>query len=44
MDDTVAILDAEKPYEEQAVLLRDGMEILVELLESVMSGLGEEKH
>ena len=44
LEDTVAILDATEPNEEQEVLLRDGMEILVGLLGGVLSGLGEEKH
>ena len=44
LDDTLAILDATEPNEEQAAILRDGMEIIVGLLGNVMSGLGEEKH
>lgn len=44
LEDTLAILGATEPNEEQALLLRDGMEILVGLLGSVLSGLGEEKH
>ena len=43
LQNTLAIIDAE-PNDVQAVLLRDGMEILVGLLGGVLSGLGEEKH
>jgi hypothetical protein len=44
LGDTLAILDATDPNDEQAVLLTDGMEILVGLLGGVLSGLGEERH
>lgn len=44
LEDTLAILDATEPNDEQEVLLRGGMEILVGLLGGVLSGLGEEKH
>ena len=44
LDETLAIIDATAPNDEQAVLLRDGMEVLVGVLGSVLSGLGEEKH
>lgn len=44
LEDTLAILDATEPNEEQIVLLRDGMEILVGLLGGVVSGLDEDKH
>lgn len=44
LDDTLAALDAIEPNDEQLVMLTDGMEILVGLLGSVLSGLGEEKH
>jgi len=44
LEDTLTILDATEPNDEQEVLLRDGMEILVGLLGGVLSGLGEEKH
>lgn len=43
LENTLAIIDAE-PNDVQAVLLKDGMEILVGLLGGVLSGLGEEKH
>ena len=44
LEDTLSILDATEPNDEQVVLLRDGMENLVGLLGGVLSGLGEEKH
>lgn len=44
LEDTLALLDANEPNDEQEALLRDGMEILVGLLGGVLSGLGEEKH
>lgn len=44
LEDTLAALGATEPNDEQAVLLRDGMEVLVGVLGSVLSGLGEEKH
>jgi len=43
LGDTLAIIDATEPNDEQLVLLRDGMEVLVGVLGSVMSGL-DEKH
>jgi hypothetical protein len=44
LEETLATLEATEPNEEQAALLRDGMEILVGVLGTAMSGLGEEKH
>lgn len=44
LEDTLAILGATEPNEMQAVLLSDGMEILVGLLGNVISGLSEERH
>ena len=44
LDDTLAVLGAAEPNDEQTKLLTDGMEIFVGLLGGVMSGLGEEKH
>ena len=44
LDDTLSILDAAELNDEQAVLMRDGMEILVGVLGGALSGLGEEKH
>lgn len=44
LSDTLALLDATEPNDEQALLLADGMEVLIGVLGSVLSGLGEEKH
>ena len=44
LSETLAILGASEPNDEQAVLLRDGMENFVGVLGNVLSGLGEEKH
>ena len=44
LSETLAILDATEPNDEQAALLSNGMEILVGLLGNVLSGLGEAKH
>lgn len=44
LSDTLALLDATEPNDEQALLLEDGMEVLIGVLGSVLSGLGEEKH
>ena len=44
LEATLTALDATEPNDEQAVMLRDGMEILVGVLGGVLSGLGEEKH
>ena len=44
LEDTLAVLGATEPNDEQAVLLTDGMEIFVGLLGGVLSGLGEERH
>lgn len=44
LSDTLALLDATEPNDDQALLLADGMEVLIGVLGSVLSGLGEEKH
>lgn len=44
LSDTLAMVNTSQPNDEQAVLLADGMEILVGVLGTVLSGLGEEKH
>jgi len=44
LEDTLAVLGATEPNDAQAILLRDGMEVLVGVLGGVLSGLGEEKH
>lgn len=44
LGETLAMINATEPKEEQAVLLRDGMEVLVGVLGNVLGGLWEEKH
>jgi len=44
LGETLAILDASEPNDDQSKLLADGMEILVGVLGNVLSGLGVEKH
>jgi hypothetical protein len=44
LEATLAVLDVTEPNDAQAVMLRDGMEILVGVLGGVLSGLGEKKH
>ncbi len=44
LEDTLAMLDADEPNDDQAVLLAHGMEHLVGVLGTVCSGLGEAKH
>lgn len=44
LEETLADLVATEPNEEQALLLRNGMEVLVGVLGNVLSGLGEKKH
>lgn len=44
LDDTLAMLDAEEPNDDQALLLTTGMQNLVGVLGSVVGGLGENKH
>lgn len=44
LEETLTMLDAGVPNDEQAKMLSDGMEIFVGLLGNVCSGLGEAKH
>lgn len=44
LGETLAMVDADEPNDEQAKMLAAGMEIFVGLLGNVCSGLGEEKH
>jgi len=44
LDETLSILNAAEPNDEQLELLATGMETLVGVLGNVLSGLGEEKH
>ncbi len=44
LDETLAMVDAVEPNDEQAVMLACGMENLVGVLGAVCSGLGEARH
>ena len=44
LDDTLAMVDAPEPSEEQLNLLALGLETLVGVLGNVISGVGEAKH
>lgn len=44
LEETLAMLDADEPNQEQAKMLAVGMENLVGVLGNVCSGLGEPKH
>ena len=44
LSDTLAMVNSPESNDDQALLLEDGMEILVGVLGNVLSGLGEEKH
>ena len=44
LEETLAMIDADEPNDDQAALLAHGMEDLVGVLGAVCSGLGEAKH
>lgn len=44
LDDALAMIGMNKPNEEQVQLMADGVEILVGVLGSVCSGLGQPRH
>ncbi len=44
LEDTLAMIDADEPNDDQAKMLAHGMENLVGVLGTVCSGLGEAKH
>lgn len=44
LEETLAMVDADEPNDDQAELLANGMEHLVGVLGAVCSGLGEAKH
>ena len=44
LNDTLVILNASKPNDDQAKLLANGMENFVGVLGNVLIGLGDEKH
>jgi len=44
LDEKLAMIGMTKPNEEQIQLMTDGMEILVGVLGTVVSGIGQERH
>ncbi len=44
LEGTLAMVDADEPNDDQALMLAHGMENLVGVLGAVCSGLGEAKH
>jgi hypothetical protein len=44
LDEKLAMFGMTKPNEEQIQLMTDGMEILVGVLGTVVSGIGQERH
>lgn len=44
LDETLAMINMDKPNEEQLQMLTDGMEIFVGVLGSVVSGIDQERH
>jgi hypothetical protein len=44
LDETLAMINMDKPNEAQLQILTDGMEIFVGVLGSVVSGIGQERH
>lgn len=44
LDETLAMIDADEPNDEQIVMLVSGMENLVGVLGTVCSGVGEARH
>ncbi len=44
LEETLAMIDAVEPNDEQAVMLANGMENLVGVLGAICSGVGEARH
>ena len=44
LDETLAMINTDKPNQEQLRMLTDGMEIFVGVLGNVVSGIGQERH
>ncbi len=44
LEGTLAMLDTDKPNDDQVLMLTNGLECLVGVLGTVCSGLGEQKH
>lgn len=44
LDETLAMIDMDKPNSEQTQLLVNGMETLIGVLGNIVMGIGQEKH
>lgn len=44
LDETLSMVEASEPNKEQLALLTNSMEILIGILGSMVSGVGEQKH
>ena len=44
LDETLAMINMDKPNEEQLQLMTSGMEIFVGVLGNVVAGIGQERH
>lgn len=44
LDETLAMINTDKPNDEQLKLLAEGMEIFVGVLGNVVTGIGQERH
>jgi len=44
LDETLALINMDKPNETQLQLMTDGMEIFVGVLGNVVAGIGQERH
>jgi len=44
LDETLAMINLDKPNEEQLQMLTDGMEIFAGVLGNVVAGIGQERH
>jgi len=44
LDETLVMINLDKPNEEQLKLMTDGIEIFVGVLGNVVSGIGQERH
>lgn len=44
LDETLAMINMDRPNEEQLQLMTDGMKIFIGVLGNVVSGIGQERH
>ena len=44
LEETLAMINMDRPNEEQIQLMADGMEIFVGMLGNVVTGIGQERH